>query len=157
MVSQLPDRGVGRVGTWLKEHDACAVVPLWTFFAPNPRTTDQHLLYRDRLPTKGVGPWRELKLREPRRVSHAVWNPQKREEKALADIISALVRTPQWAKEPRVLMLGDPYLALLVHVASRPTGTFATSRQFVVVAMAGSGDLPVVLLLSGWHRLGLTS
>lgn len=61
---------------WLKAADVFGLIPVWTFFAPNPGMTDYYLLYQDRLPAGSFDNWRRVELKQ----------------KALRDMVSALIR-----------------------------------------------------------------
>src|SRR5581483_6746809 len=47
-------------GRSLNARDRLAIIPHWTFFAPNPGTSDFHLLARDRLAGGGFSAWKEV-------------------------------------------------------------------------------------------------
>jgi hypothetical protein len=78
---------------WLRAVDIFGLVPIWTFFAPNPGMTDYYLLYRDRLADGSFDNWREVDLKQSENgVRLALWNPTKRRHKALTDMVSVLIR-----------------------------------------------------------------
>ena len=43
----------------LKQYDFFALLPRWTFFAPRPEISDYCVLYRDRMWTGELSPWRK--------------------------------------------------------------------------------------------------
>src|SRR5205809_5017290 len=113
-----------RTRRWLQERDVCALLPEYRFFAPRPAEGDLHLLFRDTYADGTVGRWTEICRLKPLRLSHALWNPDKRERKALFDCVVLLLRLRP--PQPRALAVTTPYLLLLNHVSSfhrtaRPT------------------------------------
>src|SRR6516165_3344166 len=68
------------VARW-KYRDVCGIIPLWTFFAPNPGMTDYHLMWRDRYADHSCSPWHEVVAPSASWLK-AIWNPHKRSRKA---------------------------------------------------------------------------
>src|ERR1700686_2969061 len=67
---------------WLRAVNVFWLIPVWTFFAPNPGMTDYYLLYRDRLPDGSFDNWRKVELKNsPNGFRVALWNPTKRKHK----------------------------------------------------------------------------
>ncbi len=146
--------------------DICGLVPIWTFFAPNPGDTDVHLLFRDRDQDGRVTCWREVKL-TGRRWILDLWSPQRRINKAIVDVAYDLARPddvtqdaqpapdgPLLVNKRRVLSF--PYLLILNYVSSL-TGDFgAVERQFAIARTPGmrGRDRPQVTLVSAFHRVG---
>ncbi len=116
----------------LRALDLAGLVPHWTFFAPVPGTCDYYLLYRDELDDGSLTDWRELSLCDSRQPWHLVWNPRKREKKALFDLAVALVREikPDLLE---AIQLSVPYLALLTYVSSVPRTYQARATQFLLM------------------------
>lgn len=113
----------------LRVMDLAGLVPHWTFFAPTPGTCDYYLLYRDdQLLDSSLTAWREISLCDNRRPWHLLWNPRKREKKALFDLTTALLREVQ-LEHLETIQLSVPYLALLTYVSSLP-------RQYPVQALS---------------------
>src|SRR6185436_18257319 len=80
-----------RCPVWLRAVDVFGLIPVWTFFAPNPGMTDYYLLYRDRLPDGSFDNWRNVELKgSDNGVRLGLWNPEKRKHKALSDLMSVL-------------------------------------------------------------------
>ena len=122
----------GRVTDRIRSLDVAGLIPNWPFFAPVPGTCDYYLLYRDELPDGDVTGWREVSLCDDRRPWHAVWNPRKREKKALFDLTAALMRDiPRDRLE--IVTLSVPYLALLSCVSALPHAPGARATQFLVM------------------------
>lgn len=72
---------------WFRAYDVLSLVPAWNFFAPNPGTTDYHLLYRDKLESGEVSVWKEIPIDKEPTILKAIWNPHKRKSKVLSDVI----------------------------------------------------------------------
>jgi hypothetical protein len=137
----------------VKRHDAFALIPTWTFFAPRPGITDYNVLYRDSDPVGALSPWREL---WPYRssASRVVWCPDKRARKSLSDMCQGLVRlaSARPGAKPR---LDVSYVALLGAVSQRPRSGMAARRQFIIVRSFGylRARPPEVLFASDFHAL----
>jgi hypothetical protein len=141
---------------WLKAVDVFGLIPVWTFFAPNPGMTDYYLLYRDRLPDGSFDNWRRVELRPwENSVRFALWNPTKRKQKALSDMVSALIRLAKDGKAEG-LIVTVPYILILNFITSRLHSLGTDGTQFMVLEHGGfSGDpeRSRVLVMSGVHRL----
>jgi hypothetical protein len=145
-----------RCPDWLKAVDVFGLIPVWTFFAPNPGMTDYYLLYRDRLPDGSFDNWRRVELRPWENTFQlALWNPTKRKQKALSDIVSALIRLAKDSK-PEELIVTVPYLLILNFITSRPHSLGTNGTQFMVLehdGFSGDPERSRVLVMSGIHRL----
>jgi len=75
---------------WFQQRDWLSVIPAWNFFAPNPGTTDYHLLYRDKLESDDLSVWREIPIEKEPSLLKAIWNPHKRKSKVLSDVVSSV-------------------------------------------------------------------
>jgi hypothetical protein len=149
-----------RLVKWIVSYDVCGLVPVWTFFAPNPGDTDAHLLFRDRDHGGRVTNWREVKLVRRRRVID-LWDPRRRINKALVDVSFDLAKLdrprsgpgPQPVSKQRVL--GFPYLLILNYVSQLPGDFAAAERQFAVAKTKGVElrDQPDILFVSAFHKL----
>jgi hypothetical protein len=142
--------------TWLRAVDVFGLIPVWTFFAPNPGMTDYYLLYRDRLPDGSFDNWRKVELKQSENgVRLALWNPTKRRHKALSDIVSSLLTLAN-RREREALIVTVPYLLILNFITSRPHSLGTNGTQFMVLEHGGFADEPErsrVLVMSGVHRL----
>jgi hypothetical protein len=128
------------------------VVPVWHFFAPTPGRHVTHILYRDRLPSGGYTPWREIPAPKRGQIPRVLWNPSKLRAKALIDVLNELsVLSSRYASSPQLLTLSVPYLLLLNHVSRLPRWYEAVSTQFVLIRRGEEGD--ELVLLSGHHSL----
>lgn len=137
-------------------YDRFALLPLWTFFAPNPGQSDYHLVYRDRAADGSTSEWREIEITEERRALSLLWNPEKRSKKVLSDLVSVLLTSMQASPEmERAIVVSVPYLLLLNVVNDFPRCSEAADRQFVVVETFGfhATAQSRVLLRSDYHPL----
>jgi hypothetical protein len=131
------------------------LLPIWTFFAPNPATGDFYLVYRDELSVGGSTIWRELSAPRSARTVAAIWNPDRRYNKALFDVASALADEANKSNGARI-QLSLPYLSLLTLVCSRALhDPLAVTTQFLVLSDhgLGRGEEPLPVFLSEWHSL----
>lgn len=141
---------------WLRAVDVFGLIPIWTFFAPNPGMTDYYLLYRDRLPDESFDNWRKVELKGCENgVRLALWNPAKRRHKALSDLVASLARLA--SRGPgQALVLSVPYILILNFITTRPHSLGTTGTQFMILEHGGFSGEPErsrVLVMSGVHRL----
>jgi len=152
-VEQLRLPGVQRYRRW----DVLGLVPVWTFFAPNPATGDFHVVYRDELGSGECTLWADAgDGPSPRGLRASVWNPDRRATKALFDIASGLALAANETVNPDAVQLTLPYLALLSFVAGHvghAPGAVAT--QFMLLTDHGMDKPcdPVPVFVSHWHTL----
>jgi hypothetical protein len=139
---------------WLKRHDACAYIPAWTFFAPNPGVNDTRVLWREQLVDGTVGPWHEM-VPPQGGLLRAVWNPTKRARKAVTDCGPMAVRMISRNRRSALPMVSLPYLMIVQHMASLHGSPVGLARQFTVVNTQGAdtddGSFKL-LFISHWHR-----
>jgi hypothetical protein len=145
-----------RCPAWLRAADVFGLIPVWTFFAPNPGMTDYYLLYRDHLPDGSFDNWRKVELKPfENGVRLALWNPTKRKHKALSDVVSSMIRIARTC-ESADLIVTVPYILLLNYITSHPHSLGAHGTQFMVMehgGFAGEPERSRVLMMSGVHRL----
>ena len=130
------------------------MIPVWTFFAPNPGTNDVLLLYRDKLSTGAVTDWREVPFRAG--VVRAVWNPEKRLQKGLTDLGNALRRyAADHLERPELILLHPGFITLLNFVSRQPHAPSTAFTQFAVARSEGNySETPAdVMFLSTFHRV----
>ena len=89
--SRVPKRLAALVG-FFSTYDFFSLLPAWNFFAPNPGTTDYHLLYRDKLHNGEYSVWRELRVDKERGLLKGIWNPNKRQSKIISDVAGVLTQ-----------------------------------------------------------------
>lgn len=139
---------------WLRRRDVLSLIPRWCFFAPRPAMHDFHLLYRDRDRDGAVSPWRMVPSCAPPRLLSAVWNPGRRHNKALIDVVQELLELTKLDIDPASVQLTVPYLALLTFVSGLARLDSECETQFAV-ARSRNGDEggPEVLFVSALHRV----
>jgi hypothetical protein len=143
-----------KVRSWVRARDRFALVPWWTFFAPNPGVTDVRLLWREELVDGTVGPWHEA-VRPRGGYQRAAWNPTKRARKGAYDCGRSVSREGERG-QTGLALLSLPYLMILQHVLGLPASPLGRARQFVVVETQGADDqdgLFNLLFVSPWHPL----
>jgi hypothetical protein len=154
-------RRTRRLVSAIVSRDIGGLVPVWTFFAPNPGDTDTHLLFRDRDVEGRVTAWREVHVAGRRHVLD-LWNPLRRINKGIVDVVYDLTkrdgRTPQPSGPVPVTkrrMLSFPYVLLLNYVSQLRGDFGAIERQFAIVRTPGIGfrDQPNVLFVTPFHKL----
>jgi hypothetical protein len=137
----------------VKRHDALALIPTWTFFAPRPGVTDFNVMYRDCTVSGGFSPWYEMRHENGGRF-RAVWNPSKRVGKGITDTCNTLLQLSS-KNLGRGILVQVPYLLLLNHVSAAPRTDASHMRQFAIVRTTGH-DAPrdtTMLFVSALHRL----
>jgi hypothetical protein len=142
---------------YLVNRDIFSLIPIWTFFAPNPGCTDLHLLYRDRDAEGGTTDWREIVV-SGRDSWLDLWNPHRRISKGVTDVGPDLTHGTDYVPRNSVdkkKVLGFPYLLLLNYVCSQPADFRAEMRQFALARTGGFGTegSPEVVFLSAFHRI----
>jgi len=152
----------GKSAIFLRRYvDLLNIIPLWTFFAPQPGKSDYHLLYRDKNTDEIIGEWTELEISVERNWFNFIWNPQKRKKKILADIVQSLVAIiARYQKEKedarKFLMYTLPYVMILntiIQEDSKIKEPFY--RQFMLAESSGylEDRAPSFILVSKFHQL----
>jgi hypothetical protein len=123
-----------RSGAWTvgaRRYIPLALVPLWTFFAPNPARSDSRLVWRDEVDGRW-GAWEELHFGFAPVHRRWLFNPELIENKAVSDLSGALLSL---AAEfgPRGFLLTSSYVALLSVLLSQSSAPSRTGIQFAVV------------------------
>jgi hypothetical protein len=137
--------------------DICSLVPIWTFFAPNPGRSDLYLLYRDRDPEGHVSSWRQV-MPMRRRSWWKMWAPRRRIGKGIVDVSANFTKDVNYLPHNPVskkFVLGFPYLLLLNYVSCKPVSFHAEMRQFALARVNGYGteEDPEVVFLSAFHLI----
>ena len=139
----------------IKSVDFLSLLPLWTFFAPNPGVNDYHLLYRDENESGDRSIWEEIEINENRKLLTCIWNPNKRGKKILCDVIQNIVpMTRELQDRPRIMMVTLPYMLILNAIMKEPKLFHDTSKkQFLLAASDGyeKNDEPKLVLISEFH------
>lgn len=132
--------------------DRLALVPRWTFFAPNPGEWDYHLVFRDY--DEGASPlmsWTEIDEHVQRSPLNALWNPGKRYRKAVIDCCQLCL---PYRNRLEAIRTSVPYLALLNVVMAQPRYDGAGLRRFAIIGTKRFGGFaPEVLITSDLHAL----
>jgi len=144
-----------RVKRHLSQYDPLGLLPCWSFFAPNPGTTDYRLVYRDFGNENGADDWLEVPIYH-RNCLRCIWNPDKHKAKAFSDLVQMLFRNCETLSENLTgVQLTWPYLAILRQITSLPKAQGVARRQFAVVASSGH-IVPrklTLLFVSAIHQL----
>lgn len=138
----------------LRARDTFSLIPNWSFFAPRPGTVDYHLLFRDCDAAGKLARWHELPLADPRTVRGAVWNPQKRNKKALSDAVRGLASMSR-TYGSQSIHISIPYIATLNYISSLPRKSVARATQFMILQSDGyfSKQDPQLVFISRVHWL----
>ncbi|MFA6087783.1 hypothetical protein [Mucilaginibacter sp.] len=151
----------------IKSYDVVGIIPNWTFFAPNPGTSDYHLIYRDQLTDGSIGSWHEISVTNYRGQLDWLWNPHKRKNKLLMDCVNHIARLSRKIKEKSKneepvsynhLCLTVPYMLLLNlvcngnEVAAEENSKY---RQFAIVKSDGyiRKTNPDLIIRSSYHSI----
>jgi hypothetical protein len=148
----------GRIIHPVKRLDVVGIIPIWTFFAPNPGRNDYHLLFRDMTIDESTSVWRTIEIRG-RRPFRCVWHPSRRIHKAVNDVLSQLTHTNSNEAQGRTLdkgrLIGVPYIILANFILNQPHDFRSIARQFTIARTAGGTDgltNPTAIFLSAFHR-----
>ena len=138
----------------LRRKDLFGLVPDWRFFAPTPARHDYHLLFRDRLSDGAVTEWQEISIGRHRRWYGFLWNPHRRDRKALFDLTTELARVAL-DEGPDAVPGSISYLTLLTYVSDLPRWSPSVMTQFCILASdARANNLPPEpVLISDMHWL----
>lgn len=138
----------------LKRHDHFAMIPAWSFFAPNPGTSDIHLLYRDKLIDGNVTYWKQIRWET--NAVRVVWNPHKRLQKGISDMATDVQRYASGnLKHGERVLVHPGFIALLNYVSRLQHTPFAEFTQFCIARSFGahSEERAELTFLSNFHRI----
>ncbi|WP_229713320.1 hypothetical protein [Streptomyces fuscichromogenes] len=141
----------------LQRKDTLSLLPNWRFFAPTPAMYDYHLLYRTLGQDSSTSPWRELEAITGRRFTQIVWFPTRRQEKAVFDVCSEILRHVDKGFE---FVVNVPaYRALLAYIGTHVEADRASGVkgfQFTLVRGAGydTTEEPKTLFISPYVPMG---
>ncbi|HET7038143.1 MAG TPA: hypothetical protein VFI42_20890 [Thermomicrobiaceae bacterium] len=138
----------------IRRRDVFSLIPNWSFFAPRPGTNDYHLLFRDCDEVGEFRLWQEIPLADSRTLWGAIWNPQKRNKKALSDTVRSLLQIST-SPSPGSVYLTIPYLATLNYISSLPRARSSVATQFMILQSDGfiSAQDPQLVFISNVHRI----
>lgn len=131
------------------------LLPSWAFFAPNPAYHDYWLVVRELRRDGTMAPCSPIGVFPGRRLSHLVWNPDKRPRRVLQDAMQSIKRLRRWSTSDQVVQCSLPYL-LLLHYATEQYACSprAIAIHFMIVETSGRhGKRVWISFVSGFHRL----
>ena len=139
---------------WFKYYDIFALIPVWTFFAPNPGVTDFRLLYRDKLFDGQYTPWKEVEYSDSS-LFCTIWNPDKRRQKAIVDNCIFLLQDIGRNIKNKSILVSTPYLVILTYVMAMPRSSLSEYRQFLIGRTFGyhTSKEPEILFISHPHKI----
>lgn len=111
--------------------DVLGLIPEWRFFAPNPPQHNYELLVRYQWRHGDWSAWQEVNFWRSRSSLNFVWNPWRRQRKAMADIVNLLILTSK-RTDPGPIWLSVGYLLILKHVTSLARTSWAERVQFAI-------------------------
>jgi hypothetical protein len=140
----------------IQSFDICRILPRWTFFAPNPGTSDFHILYRQKDVEDNITDFTEIPLHGKRYLSSIIWNPEKRVKKVLLDL--AITINSQIAAKllnENNIKLSFGYIALLNFLSTVPLNKSTRYIQFVILESAGFIETvePQLVICSEFHKI----
>ena len=138
----------------IRSFDLLHLLPRWTFFAPNPGTSDYHLVFRVMDAAGTVSPFEEIYLQNRNHALEAIWNPRKRVHKCMVDLamdLSRLTSLPEINDNNVQLTLSYVGLLNFLRGAARPPGTKLV--QYALLKSEGFSDkeMPQVIIVSAFH------
>ena len=138
----------------LRSFDVFSLIPCWTFFAPNPGTSDYHLLYRDRYEDGAFTSFKEVSLISRISIVGAIWNPEKRNQKILSDAVRSLAMLVSDLNINEI-QVTIPYLLILNHITNLERSDNVDVTQFVIAISYGYISLnePKIFMASKLHSI----
>lgn len=136
--------------------DVFHLLPRWTFFAPNPGTSDYHVLYRQMDKDKNISKFIEIPLHGKRKISSFIWNPHKRVKKTLLDLAMTMNRQISFPEiNENNIKLSFSYIAFLNFLSSVPKNSDTESIQFIILMSNGFKDKgePNLIICSEFHNV----
>jgi hypothetical protein len=118
----------------LRRQVPLGLIPLWTFFAPNPARADSRLVWRFELEGRW-SEWKELHFGFAPLARRWLFNPELVENKAVTDLTRALFGLDP-ELDPRSFLLSSSYITLLSVVLAQWRPPSSTAVQFAVVQTA---------------------
>ena len=140
---------------FIQQFDRLGLLPIWTFFAPNPGQTDYHMIYRNMYADGSCSEWAEVEIPTRNGLVASVWNPDKRIVKAIDDAVAGLIQLMREKGERSEFLLSFSYLFLLNFVSAVNKDNDAGSRQFAIVETRGLNrtEAPSLLFVSEFHAI----
>jgi hypothetical protein len=151
---------------FLLEINRLKILPIYTFFSPNPGKVDSHLLFRDSLSggNETMTDWKEVITIPRRQVFNVIWNPDKRINKLVIDALADLRSYNNYYYDLKVnkddlavfFQLNTGYIALLNFVSDfEKLSPDSVARQFMVVDVTYQNNRrqAAPLFISAIHRI----
>jgi hypothetical protein len=143
---------------WINRYDLFRLIPVWTFFAPNPGVSDFNLLSRVKLNDGTITTFQEIPLRSKKELSTALFNPERRLQKALNDharTILMQIDNEITEQNKENIKLTFSYISVLNYCAKLPLAPRAYAIQFVILESFGYQELmePRLILNSDFHKI----
>jgi hypothetical protein len=143
---------------WINRNDLLRLVPVWTFFAPNPGVSDFNLLSRAKMEDGTITRFQEIPLRSKKEISKGLFNPERRLQKALNDHARSIlmqIDNQITDQNKENIKLTFSYISVLNYCAKLPLAPRAYAVQFVILESFGYQELmePRLILNSDFHRI----
>ncbi len=100
-------------GERIRRYDYLGLIPVWSFFSPNPLTHDITLLYRVEASNQSVGQWQPVFPREVTGLKRIFANTYRRERKALIDLMNQHIADRHYNDSSEYIQITVPYIMLL--------------------------------------------
>lgn len=143
------------ISDFVRYWDLFALVPLWTFFSPNPLRQNVNLFYRMIDGGHECGPWRRVLPPERQGLSRLGFNPHRRARKALIDLAIQFSQEQDRYGSPQAMRLSVPYIAFLMESIEAASHSDAAAIQFCVLATEDDkpADVPedALIVISDIH------
>ena len=131
----------GALTARMRRHIPLGLIPLWTFFAPNPARADSRLIWRAEVGGSWRD-WREVHFGFGSAGTRWLVHPHLISNKAIADLVNSLLRVDaRTVGADRSTVLSSSYVALLSIVVDCSASEAGCSAvQFAVVRTSRLGD-----------------
>jgi hypothetical protein len=139
---------------WFQDRDYLALIPNWSFFAPNPGMGDFHLFYRDKLFDGQLTLWQDVAFSNGS-LLQSIWNPDKRRRKAITNACLLLIQMASGKPKGEMLFVSMPYLLILRYIKTLLPNNSSHARQFLIAQTYGyynSSQEPKILFISQFHK-----
>lgn len=140
----------------LREIDIFHILPRWTFFAPNPGTSDYHILFRQMDDDNNISEFHEVPVYGKKKFFTFLWNPQKRAKKSLIDLSVDMKRLVSINRlNPENIKLSFNYIAFLNFYNNEVLNPNTKYIQFAVMVTTGYIEYedPYLLICSEFHHV----
>lgn len=108
-------------------------IPHWRFFAPNPGTSNHHILYRAKENNREQwGDWEELIPSIKPNMLSAIWNPNGRYLKANFDMTNLLISMINSGASFELIKTSETYLIITEILRNQLESLNVTEFQFLV-------------------------